>query len=154
MINKTRLEFLRDEETAKMTYINKQFAAGKTVESYQGAIDVLHKIQAEIDIELSKPATERTQKMSRMERLIERCNEIYYEHKDELDYIKVCVSTDTSYWSRCGNGIIMKAMKASKIPTGVYWTKYASKHKYKPQNVFPEMVWDEVYAAYNILFAQ
>lgn len=154
MINKTRLEYLRDEETVKMAYINEQFTAGKSVELYWEAINELKEIQAKIEIELCKPSTERTQNMSRMEHLIERCNEIYEAHKDELDYIKVCVSTDESYWNTCGNGTIMRAMKASKIPTGVYWTKYASKHKYKPKNVFPVMVWDEVYEAYNILFAQ
>lgn len=149
---KTKIEFLRAEEEVLTAYINKQFEAGKAIEVYQDALDKLHEVRDLIELEMLKPVAEQKQKMSRMELLIDKCDRIYVVREEELDYIAENISTAEDDWHTCSVATITKAMRASKIPTGVYWSDYAAKHKYKPQNVFPAIVWEDVYEAYKILF--
>lgn len=149
---KTRLEFLNVEAAVKIAYINRQFEAGKAIETYQKALDELKEIKAKIDMEMFKPARGRTQKMSRMALLIEKCNEIYEAHKQELDHSAKNLTTYKGAWYICETAIIEKALMASKIPTGYHWSEKATRNGWKPKIVYPVIVDDEVYDAYRILF--
>lgn len=152
MTNKTRLDYLHIERNTKCNYINEQMDTGKPQTTYQGAVDDLKAIDAMIEEELQNKPLMGYPKISRLEYLIGRYNDIYEANKKELDAVAKTYVDVEKDWTTCRNSTRMKALKASNVPTGLYWSKKASRNHWKPQNAYPRMIAGKVNDIYNAVF--